>query len=69
MADLHTPDEFVEQVQKDLIQAYKKAARSTDTAGAEIAESTIASVDTAEAAVLTAENSIARAEAALEVSK
>jgi hypothetical protein len=66
MADQYQEDIFNEGVQRELIDAYKRAMSSNFAAGAEVAEATISSVNEAEAAVLTAENMVAHAEAVME---
>lgn len=59
--DLHT-----EAVVKDLLEAYKRASAAGSLEGVQVAEAAIFSVFEAEAAVLTAENVCALAEATLE---
>ena len=66
MAHLHDEDTFIESVRGDLIVAYKKAVESGSAGNIELAESAIASVHDAEAAVLTAENAVSVAEAVME---
>ena len=64
--ELLQEDVFIASVQKDLLDAYKRASASNFSAGAEVAESTIQSVNEAEAAVLTAESLVTHAEALME---
>ena len=60
MAQLQDQDDHIEEIRQELVKAYRKASESNYTAGAEVAEAAIASVNDAEAAVLTAENAVAQ---------
>jgi hypothetical protein len=63
MANETNQDPFIESVHNELIDAFKRATKSNHAAGMQAAEAAIAHVNDAEAATLTAENSVTLAEA------